>query len=223
MQDRAQWSSFDVFRLTALVANDWAPDNALSVAFLHGNTPDNELSIQRAGWTLLKERKVDSLVLVGGDEPYRPPGKPHRPIAFSGGRAWKEWFIQQGVHSRQIIFLPQPELSHTATESKAFALYAREQGLTDAYLVAAPFHLLRCFVSTVSQCLAHYPKLRIWCRPGARQRWFEGGVTSQGHLGGTRIHDFMEMEWARLTKVYRNEFDLLPPQRIFEYLKWRGG
>lgn len=223
---RVPWTPIEAFQLATFVANDTEPQGGVcSAVFLHGHAPDNELSVLNMGYELYVAEKALKIVINAVNEggPYQPPGYPDRPIAYSGGNHWSKWLVQGGVPLDDILRISQPSVSHTVTEAEEFVSLALQNKWKDVYVVAAPFHLPRAFISEVSQLTRQYPELRVWCKSGTPLPWSEGGATSQGHIGGTRFDDFMKIEWDRITKIYNNKHDLLPPAAVFEYIRRRGG
>lgn len=214
----------NLFRLATFVQNDTEPPpmGRTDAAYLFGHTPANEESVLTRGCEIRLYGKTEKLLVCGGG-PYISPDHPNRLCAYSGGIAWKNYLTRHGADPAGIECIARPELSHTGTEAEQLVLRARKEKWQNVYIVAAPFHLLRAFVTTVSQILQLYPDLRIWCKPGTPLPWFQGGVSSQGIVGKTRLGDFMEMEWERLNKTYGNQYDIAPESEVFKYLERRGG
>ncbi|OGY52072.1 MAG: hypothetical protein A3J59_04110 [Candidatus Buchananbacteria bacterium RIFCSPHIGHO2_02_FULL_56_16] len=210
----------DLFRLATVVLTDEAPQKKLPAAYLFGHTPDQQESIISAGADLWLRRRVTYLFVCGGG-PYYTPKDPARPLAYAGGIAWRDELVARGVDRSDVIELERPELSHTATEAIKLIERASEEGWQDAYIVTAPFHLLRAFASTVAAINDRYRNFRVWCRPGATLPWFDPVVTSQGKMADSRIGEGMDMEFDRLNRVYHNQWGLAPAGDCLNYLKRR--
>lgn len=213
----------DLFRLATLVMSDFNPFGKSDAAYLYGHTPDNELSILEAGLELYRSGATKNLVLCGCG-PYVPPNSPpDTRIVYSGGDIWREWLVEHGVKSEDILFMdsPRPPLSHTGTDAYRFVSFAKTRGWRVVTVVACPMHMFRAFVCTVACVLQNYPELLVYAQPGTPTPWDEEVLSSQGTVFGIRFDAGINGEWERLNKTWGNVYDVIGAHEVVEYVKHR--
>ena len=212
---------FEVFRLSTFVLSDYNPRGTADAAYLFGHTPDNEVATLSAAKALYDQGSVQTLLITGGG-PYIAPNIPDsHTVAYNGGPAWRAWLVENGVRDNNILYIPRPELSHTATEAYFLARFAKEEGWRTLYLVTAPTHMLRAFANMVAAINRVYPELRVYCRPGHPMPWHTNCKSSQGDVEGTRFDTTLPSEWARLNKLWGNEYDIADAQEVRHYIERR--
>lgn len=211
----------DVFRLSALVMADFIPSSGVDGVYLYANTPDNEISILEGGLALYKNGVANTLCLAGGG-PYLPPNIHNAKVAYSGYNAWHAWLKDRGARPEDIHAIPRPSLSHTGTEAYGIVQMAKSRNWKKICVVSCPTHMLRAFVNTVACALREYPELLIYAKPGTPLAWDEEALSSQGNIFGTRFDTVMESEWDRLNAAWHDEYDVVGPEKIIEYVKRRN-
>jgi len=215
------WTALDVLRLAIVALADEEPEGGTApAAYLYGHTPDNETSLIKKGSELYNQEQIKEILICGGG-PYRAPGKPEAPIAYSGEHIWRHLLVRECVQQKDITSIARPELSHTGTEAERLILYAKTQAWSDIFIVALPIHMPRAFANTVTQALRLYPSLRIWCKPGAVLPYADEAVSSQGMVLGARLIQGIEAEFERWNAIWNNPLDIAPPEPIIEYLLTR--
>tara|TARA_B110000208_G_scaffold114447_1_gene140708 strand:+ start:109 stop:1014 length:906 start_codon:yes stop_codon:yes gene_type:complete len=122
----------------------------------------------------------------------------------------------------ELVEYPYVDRAHTLREAQAIVRFARDAALDDLIIVAAPFHLPRAFITTVSEAQREYASLNVWAASshGAVQGWDEPACHSQG-LPGLR-RDFINSEMRRIA-TYTAKGDLAPVADVLRYLDARGG
>jgi hypothetical protein len=91
--------------------------------------------------------------------------------------------------------------------------------MAHVFVVAAPFHQLRAFITTASVVLREFPELRVYNQVGTALPWGETVYHSQGTLQCTR-GELIQSEMARIER-YRRKGDLVSAEEISRYLHWR--
>lgn len=209
----------DAYKLTVRVLCDTEPQEKPFVAYLFGQTKFNQNSVLDAAAMLYKERRGNiSIGIMGGGPLFPPSGK--LPM-WEGYDAWEKELRLRVVRLRLdpgiSIFSVEPlPKSNTLTEAYGIVRLAKEMGWPSIYIIAPPFHQVRCFISTMTAALAEYPELKIYNKVGDTLDWDEKGVHSQGVLTGAR-KDFIDSEWDRVEQ-YMN---LVSPEEALKYLENR--
>ena len=108
---------------------------------------------------------------------------------------------------------------HTPREAKAAVNICRSNSAKALVIVATPFHLPRCLLTTLSVATQSDPHLRVYSRPGDPLRWDETVAHSQGDLVGDR-ESLLESEMERMF-VYHQKGDLMEPSDALEALRKR--
>ncbi len=180
-------------------------------AFLFGQTADNQASVLEAARTLLEENLAEKVLFL----------RSAAGNGYPGFAAWRTELLRMGVPEEKICGIDPPATAalNTLTEAQALLAHARRNGLRALYVVAAPFHQLRAFMTAITVALKHYPDLRLHSFPGAALPWLESAVHSQGITSGPR-KDLIGEELIRIRK-YQAKGDLAAEGEILEYLNRR--
>ncbi len=208
--------------MLAKIFSDPIPAN-LEVAYLFGQTKDNEASVLEKGVEIF--HKGIPLAIS------RHPGG----TGYPGFPRWKEYF--KVMHVNSLFPIPQENegdpVTSTLIEAKSLVSFMEGTGITRFGIVSSPFHQLRAFFTVVSEIvkveakiskemfLPEDQKLRVYSIPGMPLPWHEEVLHSQGVERGTR-EAFLTSDWEK-TKSYINKRDLVDSSRILEYLEWRDG
>lgn len=166
-------------QLNTLVLTDRAPhENTPLPTYLFTETPDNQESVLIQAKRLLRDGKASVLLIIdnkGGSEP-----------GYPGFEVWRKQLNRIGVEDAQIVRIPfTGPLLHTLSEALELVRFAKEKRLDKILIVAPPFHLLRCFISTVTAGHLN-TNLRVYTEAGITQPWNEHAVHSQKAVQGLR-------------------------------------
>jgi hypothetical protein len=141
---------------------------------------------------------------------------------YPGAAEWKSELLKRGVPNT--ISLPGTlvpvgdKLSfNSLSEQEDLARYARKMEFTDVGFVAPYWQVTRSFMSAVTACKRHYPKLRIYPILGKPLPWDEEATHSQGQKLGIRA-DFVFSETCRLF-AYHEKGDLPSAEEALKYLE----
>lgn len=204
-------SSHKLVEITTIIQNDNVKASAPAV-YLVGQTSDNQSSVFNRGKKLWEKGLVASILINDGETKH----------GYPGFELWRQELVRMGVNDEAIIPLRAEIINkgvNTFTEAQALVRYAKSRGWKYIYIVAAPFHQLRAFISVVSVLLREYPSLRIYNAVGTHLDWFEEARHSQGTLKGRRIK-LIKTELKRIYK-YHLKGDLVSPEEVLAYLEWR--
>jgi hypothetical protein len=202
-----------------MLLTETPPQTALPI-YPFTETPDNQDSVLVRSTELLKfNRKCGSqlpILLIdnrGGSEP-----------GYPGAAPWQRRLCELGVREESIMRIPFTEsLLHTLSEAFATVRLVQERKWEKLVIVAPPFHLLRCFLSTVTAIRhLHVNALRVYCKVGITQPWHEHAVHSQKQTQGLR-QDLIIGELNRILK-YQKEgtpATLISTDEALAYLEWR--
>ena len=190
----------------------------VDVAYLVGETEDNQDSVFLTGMNLMKSKNpfgfsVGWLGISNG-----PTGH-----GYPGFTAWKKELLQySGIEDRMILSIPYHggEQFNTYTEAKEFIRNAKERRWTSACITAALFHHVRAFITFVSIALVEYPEISLYSVPGAVLEWGEFVRHSQGLQMGMRI-DILRDEMKKLYRYYHETKSLVPVREILAYFERR--
>lgn len=191
---------------------DEAPPTS-DVVYLYGQTVANQWSLLAKAAKMYKEGLADKIALPGFEAK----------AGFPGFTAWRDSLVRLGVKPEHIIAVPydtgRGESFNTLTESIDLIRFAEQEGWRELTVVAAPFHVLRCFFSVVGQVLKQEARVRVFACQGAPLSWRETTVASQGTLTGTRAS--LIAREVTMTLVYGLKGDLPSPKEVIKYLNWR--
>ncbi len=183
----------------------------VDVAYLFGETADNEMSVLHRAIGLYQTQWAPKLVIPGIGAIAGYPGK----------WAWASKLVEYGVPSEAIAFAGGVEqtVSNCYTEAVHFVALAKASGWQRVAVIAPHFHLPRCFITMVSVALRDPLALQLYAVPGMPLPWQETVVHNQGVVNARRA-DLIASEFDRIAK-YTEKGDLLPVARILEYLDAR--
>ena len=187
------------------------------LAFIYGNTPDNEDSSFLRAIELANAGAVESLGMSEGDRGRGYEGFDHsvarlKEIGFPSGIPIMKFDIGGNVN--------------TLSEAQKLAEYARsivEAGQSDGdiAIIAPPFHIVRVFMTTITALKRNNVSVRVYAVPGVPLPWLQEAVHSQG-LTKKKRAELLNDELQRLEKYQAPEFgELHTPRRVLEYLDWR--
>jgi len=200
-----------VTELLTKVLCDVSSPSSTDGAYLYAQTIDNQQSVFATAKSLIK-CDATKCALIPDSEPR---------CGYPGFDLWQVELQSAGISTDCIRSVPTGDFDslNTYTEALAAVRFAKSHGFNSMHVIAAPFHQLRAFISSVSAALAEYPELRIFNAVGAALPWYQEVSHSQGSLKGVR-EEFIFTELDRIEK-YTIKGDLLPMLRIVEYMKWR--
>ncbi len=191
--------------------SDNLPVRSIDLLYLFGQTSDNEQSVFAAASRYIEESgKAKFLIVDSG------------PISgYPGFDSWFGKLRDLGVSKENIIGIPVGELSslNTLIEAELLVRFARSQDYHSIGIIAASFHQLRAFMTSISVALREYPQLKLFSYPGAPLPWNQEVVHSQGTEKGTRS-EILCAEFGRIIR-YQDKGDILPLGEILNYLKCR--
>jgi hypothetical protein len=190
---------------------DLPPATPADGAYLFGQTVDNQTSVFRTGVDLIQRQQARRLLIA--DSVSRS--------GYPGFAAWYQALMDLGLKTDKIRGVPTHSfpILHTLTEATALVRYAKAEKMRTIFVVAAPFHQLRAFMTTVTVALQKFPELRIYNRPGQALPWHETVRHSQGSLECQRS----ELIYSELERIerYQVKGDLASPEQILAYLSQR--
>jgi hypothetical protein len=180
-------------------------------AYLFAETEPNQESVFAAGRQLLDEGRVDKL-LISDCGPKS---------GYVGAVAYRQAMSRYGIPPEAIEEVPMEptDILHTLIEAKAVVRHARARGYDKLVVVSIPLHQERAFITVASVALQKHPSLKLCSLPGRAQRWDEAATHSQGTGNVTRA-EWIAAEQQRIDR-YTTQGDLLPRERILEYLRTR--
>jgi uncharacterized SAM-binding protein YcdF (DUF218 family) len=183
----------------------------VEAAYLFAETEPNQESVFAAGRQVLDEGRVGKL-LISDCGPKS---------GYIGAAAYRQATSRHGIPPEAIEEVPMEPTNvlHTLIEAKAVVRHARARGYEKLILVSIPLHQERAFVTVASVALQEYPSLKLYSVPGRAQPWDEVVTHSQGAVKATRA-DWIAAEQERIDR-YIAQGDLLPRERILEYLRTR--
>jgi hypothetical protein len=187
---------------------DLPPATPADGAYLFGQTVDNQTSVFNTALDLVKENRIRQVLI--------PDSAPR--CGYPGFKAWHQALIAQGLNPSTISGVPTASFPtlHTRIEAIALVRYAKQENMSAVFVVAAPFHQLRAFMTTVSVALQEFPELRVYSRVGQTLPWYETVLHSQGTLECQR-RELIHSELERIQR-YQATGDLAPTAQILEYL-----
>jgi len=222
----------DLLKLLHWVFSDRDPPGGADAVYLFGEMPDSQNSVLGRGLQLYKTAKVGRIGLCynrpdGG--PYSSPLKPDQSaITYSGFRSWQQWLAEGGVKPDDVIGVRpleaeppnHPHMLATHLEAGGLAREARERQWQSVYLVDAPYHCLRAFVTTLKVIEREYPQLRVYFAPGLPELWSQ--ERSYGQVPGEKKVwiDSLDDEWPRFDRYYQKG-DIASCKEALAYLRQR--
>jgi uncharacterized SAM-binding protein YcdF (DUF218 family) len=180
-------------------------------AYLFAETVPNQESVFVAGRRLLDDGRVDRL-LISDCGPKS---------GYVGAAAYRQAMVRHGIprEATEEVPMEPTEILHTRIEAQAVVRHARARGYDKLVVVSIPLHQERAFITVASVALQKHPSLKLYSLPGRAQRWDEAATHSQGTGNVTRA-EWIAAEQQRIDR-YTTQGDLLPRERILEYLRTR--
>ncbi|MEK7113932.1 MAG: hypothetical protein AAB850_00045 [Patescibacteria group bacterium] len=188
------------------------------LAFIFGNTIDNEMSSFLRAVELAKTAETKSLGVSEGSLGFGYEGYDHS-VGLLKALGLKDTF--------PIVKFDVGGNVNTGFEAKVLAEHAksiagggRDGG--DIAIIATPFHIVRAFMTTVT-ALKRNGDIPVWVYavPGIPLPWTEEAVHSQGTLKKKR-KELLVSELQRLEKYRAPEFGgMLSAREVINYLDWR--
>jgi hypothetical protein len=202
-----------LIELTIRVLCEVRPRSIVDGAVLYCQTIDNQHSVFRAAREII-HRNLARKVLIQNSGPVS---------GYPGFSVWKSELEKIGIPGSRIDGINTAEMNslNTLIESEAVIPYAVNKGLRSLYVVSAPFHQLRAFMTLVTVALRSYPDALIFSYPGYPLPWLEEVTHSQGIPLGAR-KDIIKAEFERIEN-YQRKGDLSSEADIIEYLNRRDG
>jgi hypothetical protein len=200
------------YELVVRTLSDELPEQA-DIAYLFGEATDNQQSVLKKGAELWKERRVRQICILGLKS---SPG-------YEGFDPWRDALIGLGVQATSILPInPQTVrgASNTLTEAIDLVAVSQRCGWRSVVVVGAPFHLLRCFMSTVGQVQKQHTNLQVYAACGGSLPWTARVTHSQGVVVGTRAQ-LISGDIAA-TVIYHWKGDLPSVKQALNYLDSRG-
>lgn len=211
-----------VVDLADRLMNDQRP--RLEDAYLFANTSDNEQSLFQAARQMRLEGLASMFWIIDGTDAYGFPG--YRKWHGRAGRAvgydnWLELLTGKLLgYNKHIKAVPIQNRRgvNTMNESQALVDFAEKEGRRFWYAVAPEFHLVRAYMTLVSEILHSGQDISVFSFPGAPLPWDEVVRHSQGRTVDTRANLLAVHEMDRIKK-YPN---LLPARDILGYMDGRA-
>jgi len=190
---------------------DLPPATPADGAYLFGQTTDNQISVFRAGLDLIQHQQTKQLLIA--DSVPRS--------GYPGFAAWYRALMDLGLKPDKIsgVSTHSFPILHTLTEATALVRHAKATKMLVVFVVAAPFHQLRAFMTTISVALQEFPELRVYNRTGQPLPWSETVRHSQGTLE-CRRRELIHSELERIER-YQAKGDLASTEQILAYLSRR--
>lgn len=108
---------------------------------------------------------------------------------------------------------------NTLVDAKAMVRFAKLTNYKSIFIVTAPFHQLRAFMTAVTVVLREYPDLKLYSSVGYSLPWLENVMHSQGNTKDTRLN-LIKRELERIEK-YQQKGDLASIEEVLNYLNQR--
>jgi hypothetical protein len=200
-----------MFELVTRVLCDLAPETAVAGAYLFGQTNHNQVSVLQVAPDLLAQSLASKILLMGTG-----------PLSgYPGFETWRDRLLDHGVAAGQIerVEIDDPTSLNTLIEAQALIRFAKRKGYNSLMVVAAPFHQVRAYMTTVTVALREYPQVPIYSYPGLTLPWHEEVLHSQGTTRGTR-RDLIQGELERINR-YQAKGDLASFEEVVRYLDRR--
>lgn len=200
-----------ILELTIRTLCDLHPETKADVAFLFSQTRDNQDSVFIAAQKLLHHRLARKLLIV----------QSAAKSGYPGHRIWLKALNQMGVSRNLIgmVDLQGPATLNTLIEARALIHHAQKKSIQKAYVVAAPFHQVRAFMTVVTIALQDYPEIRLFSYPGPPLCWQHAVAHSQGQLTAPR-KGLIQAELDRI-RIYQEKGDLASETAVLDYLDQR--
>jgi uncharacterized SAM-binding protein YcdF (DUF218 family) len=198
------------FKVIIRILCDVRPSKQADAVYLYAQSSDNEDSVIFPARKLLGDGLARRILLMNNDA---NPGYP-------GYQFWKGKLVELGIEENRILGVDLATDDHnTLTEAEAVVRFAKQNNYKSMIVLAAPFHQIRAFMTTVRVVLAEYPELKLYSIPGDALSWDEKATHSQGALSAKRS-ELIEAEFERIQK-YLRKGDLISFDRVMGYFEKR--
>lgn len=208
-------SDLELAELLMRTLTDTEPPQPADLAYLFGQTPDNEDSVLQRGAVLLQQGMARRLGVTL---------HPASDLAYAGGEAWMAKLERLAIQRANIVGLDYARpLAHTHTEAEHLVWRARDEGWHALLIVAVPVHQLRAFMDTVGVLIREKldRTIRVWNAAGTPHSWVKEVVHSQGILRARRF-ELVRPELERIVR-YWGKGDMPIARQVLDYLNWRDG
>lgn len=198
-------------QLLTRILCDVGPKEPAHGAYLFAQTGENENSVFAAAKELL-DHGLAKTVLI-------PDGQAR--CGYPGTEAWQQGLQRAGIDGdliEEVPIRPSDEL-HTLIEAVSLVRHAKAREYKRMFIVAAPFHQERAFMTAVTAALREHPQLLLYSCPGKALSWDQEVTHSQGTTEATRT-GLIKGEQERIKK-YQSQGDLLSRAEVLEYLTQR--
>ena len=187
-----------------------APD-ATDAAYLFTNTSDNQASVFEGAQKLYQRGIVDLFLIMDGPDDTGYPGA-------------KEWLshLQKYIPKKNIklVEFKNSENLNTYSESQNVVMYARKNKIDALHIVAAPFHMLRAFMTIASEAIKENAGLRVYPWYGSELDWERSVLHSQGRETATR-RQFVRKEMQKIRSYQIKPGNIMPTWEITNYVQTR--
>ncbi len=201
-----------LIELLSRILCDTRCEQPADAAYLFAQTEDNQDSVLSAAGELLDKHLARKILILDTSARSGYPGFEH----------WQQKLNASGVADKYIqgVSLAGDCPLNTLIEAEAMADHARLNGYESLYIVAAPFHQLRAYMTGVTALMRRCPGLNLYSYVGNPLPWQENVVHSQGEHRGER-RTLISSELERIEK-YQGKGDLKSIDGVLEYLNNRA-
>ncbi len=210
--DFSQQELEKLLMLQAWIQNDYLTprDKKCAMVYVFAQTDDNRMGVLERVSEMAKQGKTHTIGLCDGETAH----------GYSGFEAWADVLRSYGVGSVPIIRIKAKGNVNTRTEASALVNYcAGVRG--DLCVVAPAFHLLRAFITTITELQKSEECMRIFAASGTEASWVERVRHSQGVVVGTR-YELLISELGRIAKYRAPEFGgMATAEEVIAYLHYR--
>jgi len=198
-------NSSKMIELLTKVMSDPLPSKKIKAGYIFSQAEANYESTLEAGVELIKGGRVEQIFTIDASI-ILPTLKGIRKILNN---------YSEFVNILHLL----GKTVNTLVEAELLIKKAQTAKWSEVVIVAAPFHQLRAFITTVSIASKKMPNLKIYNYVGQPLTWDQTVYHSQGTLKGTRT-SFIYSELERIEK-YTAKGNLLPIEDILDYLNKR--
>ena len=201
----------DFFLLTPRIMSDYRPRVSPSaMLYVYSNTPDNDASSLAFAARHYCAGFTRTIGVCEGETAH----------GYAGFGSSCQQLVARGVPTRSIEPVKVEGNVNTYSEASVLAKRCRELG-GDLEVVAAPFHIVRAFMTTVTALRNEGVRHRVYARVGEPLSWRKEATHSQGTLRATRAALLAE-ELLRLERYRAPQFGgMMTPAEVIAYLDSR--
>lgn len=200
-----------MFEITIRALCDVRPNETTDGVYLFGQTEDNQDSVFLGAQHLLNQALIRKIYI----------SQTGAKSGYPGFETWRAQLLALQIEPKQLqgVEIEDTPTLNTLVEAQALIKFAKRQGLTSLYVMAAPFHQIRAFMTAITVALGEYPTLKIYSQPGAALPWHQEVSHSQGTLIAKRS-DLIKGELERI-ETYQRKGDLAGPADVLNYINRR--